>query len=143
MYRIRVVPLWLPRLADRDGDIELLLWTAIDEHNARGGRVIEAISEEARAACVAYDWPGNVRELYNVVRYAFAVGEGTEFTVDDLTPEIRGEPPPTRVARTAEEMERQRIVQALRQTGGRKGQAAELLGIDRSTLWRKMKTFGL
>ncbi len=142
MYRVRVVPLFLPRLVERDGDIAALSWHFIDRFNQRGGREVTGIDPEVMDAYLAYAWPGNVRELRNAIEYAFAVGEGPTLTVDELLPELRGEPPrsSTRGGRLdpgAEE--RERILSALRATQGRKGEAAKRLGINRSTLWRKLR----
>jgi two-component system response regulator AtoC len=156
MYRIRVVPLFLPPLVEREGDIELLTWHFIREFNRLGeaeprlddeqvpARIIEAIAPEAFTRLRAYQWPGNVRELRNVIEYAFAIGEGPVLEVRDLPPELRGEAPPrsTRIQQHAmapEDDERARIVEALRIAGGLKSQAAELLGISRTTLWRRMR----
>ncbi len=142
MYRIRVVPLFLPRLAEREGDIEVLLWHFIDEFNRKGLRNIETVSSATMDAMLEYRWPGNVRELRNVVEHAFAVGEGPTLGLDDLTPELRGEPPPRDgVPDDPRAAERARILEALRQTGGKKGQAATLLGMSRSTLWRKLREY--
>ncbi|RMG20950.1 MAG: AAA family ATPase [Deltaproteobacteria bacterium] len=142
MYRVRVVPLFLPRLVERSGDVEALLWTFIDEFNARGLRQVEAIHPDAMDALLAYEWPGNVRELRNVVEYAFAVGEGPVLLPRDLTPEILGVPPDGNDLEVDEhDLERRRIVEALRKAGGRKTKAADLLGISRSTLWRKMREY--
>ncbi len=142
MYRIRVVPLFLPALRDRPGDIEALAWHFIDHFNGDELRRVEAVSEETMRALLEYRWPGNVRELRNVLEYAFAVGQGPVLTVDELTPELRGERPPEPAERsqlTARDLERERIIEALNKAGGRKGDAAELLGISRSTLWRKLR----
>lgn len=146
MYRIRVVPLFLPPLREREGDIEALTAHFIDELNQRGLRTVERVSDDALSALLRHRWPGNVRELRNVLEYAFAVGEGPVLGLEDLTPELRGEePPPDRRARdkTLPEMERERILDALRAHGGRKGKAAEELGMSRSTLWRKLREHGL
>lgn len=142
MYRIRVVPLFLPALRDRPGDIEALAWHFIDHFNHDNLRRVEAVSEAAMQALLEYRWPGNVRELRNVLEYAFAVGQGPVLTVDDLTPELRGErppEPPERSQLTARDLERERIIEALNKAGGRKGDAATILGISRSTLWRKLR----
>ncbi|MGM0575425.1 MAG: sigma-54 interaction domain-containing protein [Myxococcota bacterium] len=143
MYRIRVVPLYLPPLAERTCDVSALTWHFIDRFNQRGERAIEAISSEAMDAMLGYDWPGNVRELRNVVEYAYAIGDGPVLTLSELTPELRGEPPPrsARGHEPGEQTERQRILRALAQTGGRKGEAADLLDVSRSTLWRKMREY--
>ena len=146
MYRIRVVPLFLPPLREREGDIEALTEHFVHELNQRGLRTVERVSDEAMSALLRHRWPGNVRELSNVLEYAFAVGEGPVLGIEDLTPELRGEePPPDRGARdkTLPEMERERIMDALRAHGGRKGKAAEELGMSRSTLWRKLREHGL
>ncbi len=142
MYRIRVVPLFLPPLRERTGDVEALAWHFVDEQNrAAGERTVEMISADAMDAMLAYDWPGNVRELHNVIEYAFAIGEGPVLHTGELTPELRGEPPPDEPVEDAGE--RGQIVDALRRAGGRKAEAAELLGISRSTLWRKLRELRL
>ncbi|MDX2169319.1 MAG: sigma 54-interacting transcriptional regulator [Deltaproteobacteria bacterium] len=140
-YRLRVVPIHLPPLRRRRGDIEALFWHLVGEMNRRGLRRIEAVSRAALDALRAHAWPGNVRELYSAVEYAYVLGEGPLFDVDDLTPELRGEdlatgadqPPAT---------ERARLLAALAQHGGRKGAAAAALGMSRSTFWRKLSMLG-
>ena len=141
MYRVRVVPLFLPRLCERDGDIEALAWHFIDRFNQRGARVIERIADDVLEALLAYTWPGNVRELRNAIEYAFAIGEGPEMGSADLLPELRGEAPPSRPRGPLDPAaeERERILSALRATHGRKSEAARRLGINRSTLWRKLR----
>ncbi|PRQ00607.1 Nitrogen fixation protein VnfA [Enhygromyxa salina] len=160
MYRIRVVPMFLPPLVEREGDIEALTWHFIKQFNARSEarerdtddelpwRRLEAIAPDAHARLLAYQWPGNVRELRNVIEYAFAIGEGPVLEAHELPPELRGEPPPraTRAhqhSMSPEDDERARIIEALRIAGGLKSQAAELLGISRTTLWRKMREYKL
>jgi two-component system response regulator AtoC len=160
MYRIRVVPLFLPPLVEREGDIEALTWHFIKEFNERSEledpstpegelpwRRIDAVAPEAHARLLAYQWPGNVRELRNVIEYAFAIGEGPVLEAAELPPELRGEPPPRATrphhAMAPEDDERARILEALRIAGGLKSQAAELLGISRTTLWRRMRELQL
>jgi two-component system response regulator AtoC len=141
MYRIRVVPLFLPPLAEREGDVEALTWHFIEEFNRQGFRQVETIEPDVLSALLRHRWPGNVRELRNVLEYAYAVGEGPVLRCADLTPELRGEAPPADTDRnlTVTELERERIVDALRRSQGRKAEAAELLGMSRSTLWRKLR----
>ncbi len=148
MYRIRVVPIFLPPLVQREGDVELLTWHFIDKFNADEGmpRHINAIDRDTYEALLAYSWPGNVRELRNVIEYAFVIGDGSVLTIDELTPELRGEPPPSRRLEEnaeREDDERRRIIAALRTTDGHRGQAAERLGISRTTLWRRIKQLGI
>ncbi len=144
MYRVRVVPLFLPRLVERDGDILALTWHFIDSFNARGGRQITGVDRDVMDAYLAYAWPGNIRELRNAIEYAFAIGEGPVLSLDELLPELRGEAPRSSSSRAAFDPgfeERERILSALRATQGRKGEAAKRLGINRSTLWRKLREF--
>jgi len=145
MYRVRVVPLFLPPLRERQGDVEALAWRFIDEFDRQGHRRVEELGACALEALLRHRWPGNVRELRNVIEYAFAVGEGPMLTCDELPPELRGESPPEPERRelTVKEIERERIIDALRTAGGRKGAAAEALGMSRSTLWRKLRELGL
>jgi two-component system response regulator AtoC len=141
MYRLRVVPLFLPALRERPEDLPLLLETFIEEGNRRGPRRITAIHPDVIAKLRAHGWPGNVRELQNVVARAFAVGRAPVLEVDDLPPELATleeraptAPPPD---------ERQALVDALRRSGNDLARAAESLGISRTTLWRKRKRYGI
>ncbi len=145
MYRIRVAPLFLPPLVERSGDLEALTWHFIAQFNAEGRREVRRVTDEAWDAILRYPWPGNVRELRNVVECAFALGIGEVLTVDDLTPELRGEEPSRRTSepKTVADVERERILEALGRTRGHRGEAAERLGISRTTLWRKLKEYGL
>ncbi len=145
MYRIRVAPLFLPPLVDRDGDLEALIWHFIEDFNKTGRRSISAIAPDALRAILDYSWPGNVRELRNVVECAFALGEGPTLSFDDLAPELRGIEPRDRMARpvSLEQLERDTLIDALRRTRGRRGEAAELLGMSRTTLWRKLREHDL
>lgn len=139
MYRLRVVPIFIPPLRERPADIELLLWHLIRQRNERGPRQLERIAPAAMRALLEHEWPGNVRELMNVVQYAFAVGRGGELTLDELPPEFRevhrGRPQPVDEAA--------RIRRALETTGGSVGKAAALLGMSRPTFWRKRKKHGI
>ncbi len=153
MYRIRVVPLFLPPLSERSGDVEALTWRFVDLLARGDGYRIERIEAGVMEALLAYPWPGNVRELSSAVAYAYAVGEGPEWTVAELLPELRGEPEPRLLqppqpspapatdlqAPAAAASERAQLLAALQASGGRKGEAAQRLGIDRSTLWRKLR----
>lgn len=145
MYRLRVVPIFLPRLAERDRDVEVLAWRFIDAFNERAERQIDAVAQEAMDAMMAYSWPGNVRELRNNIEHAFAVGEGPVLELEDLTPELRGEAPPGEglPGSHADEVERARILEALQVSRGRRQLAARRLGMSRSTLWRRMRELGL
>ncbi|MGY6215148.1 sigma-54 interaction domain-containing protein [Methylolobus aquaticus] len=149
MYRLRVVPLFLPPLRERRQDVSHLLWLYIDQHNRQGPRHIETIAPGAMRRLLDYAWPGNVRELQNVIEYAFAVGRGTELTLEDLPPEFREATPatlsalamPLRPARRQDEAEL--IREALQVTGGNLEEAARICGMSRATFWRKRKKYQL
>jgi two-component system response regulator AtoC len=152
MYRVRVVPLFLPRLSDREGDVDALTWHFIDAFNQREERNITGIDPVALEAMRAYDWPGNVRELRNNIEYAFAIGQGPTLTLQDLTPELRGEQPigantltalhPEGSATAAASLTLHRwsqLLTALDAAHGNRSLAAQALGISRSTLWRRLR----
>ena len=143
MYRLRVVPIFLPPLRERRGDVELLLWHFIGRLNVHGPRIVDTVAPEAMRALLDHHWPGNVRELKNVIEYAFAVGRGAELATEELPPELR-EPPVASAERPWQgQDEESRIRAAIRATGGHLGEACELLGISRPTLWRKRKKYGI
>ncbi len=146
MYRVRVVPVFLPRLAQRGDDIEILSWRFIDEFNKQKVREISAMDARARDALLSYAWPGNIRELRNNIEHAFVMGEGPTLQLQDLTPEVRGEPPPVVLDSggvSLRQDEIQSIRDALRLSGNRKGEAAQRLSMSRATLWRKIREYGI
>jgi len=151
LYRLRVIPLYLPALRERPQDIELLARHFLAQHPS--GKHVDHIAPGALEAMVAYDWPGNVRELQNAIEYATVMGSGRVLTAADLPPEIRGDEPGARsvtVPSTASEdaasdlsPEGRRLVNALERNGGHMGRAAASLGISRTTLWRRLKKLGI
>jgi two-component system response regulator AtoC len=143
MYRLRVAVLYLPRLVERTGDVEALTWSFVREFNQQGFRTIEAIDQDALDLMLAYGWPGNIRELRNNLESAYALGEGPILTVDDLAPELRGLEPPGRSKAVSAKDERDELIEALRAANGHKGRAAQILGVNRSTLWRKLRMLGI
>lgn len=152
MYRIRVIPLYLPTLREREGDLLLITRYLIHKHNARArtqhripAREVIGLSNEAELAFVSYSWPGNIRELNNVIEYAMVMGDSPYILFDDLPPELKGESPHESSPRSSssEESERGQILRALATHRGHRGEAAKELGISRATLWRKMKAHRL
>lgn len=149
MYRLRVVPIFLPPLRERRLDVSLLLWRLIDCHNARGQRQVLRVDPDAMRTLLDHGWPGNVRELQNVVEYAFAVGRGEVLRLEDMPPEFREVRPvqptaPQAVAPRIETTdEASRIREALAAAGGKIDPAAKQLGLSRATFWRKRKLHGL
>ena len=143
MYRLRVVPIFIPPLRERREDIGLLIWHFIQLHNADNFRKIEKIEPLAMRTLLDYSWKGNVRELQNVVEYAFAVGRGTSLRLSELPPEFR-EPstkePNSKPAPTlSNDQEAISIRLALEQNNGMITLAAQSLGMSRATFWRKRK----
>jgi DNA-binding NtrC family response regulator len=147
-YRIHVVPIELPPLREREGDVPLLLQHMIERH---GGGKDYSVSPATLRALERYPWPGNVRELENAVQRAIALtGNGLELQREALLPldtrwrgatEVSGEVRPLREVLREHEVEL--IRQALEQTGGHRTQTAKLLGISRKVLWEKMRDFGI
>jgi transcriptional regulator with PAS, ATPase and Fis domain len=147
MYRLRVVPIFIPPLRERREDISLLIWHFIHQHNAANFRQIEKIDPQAMRVLLDYSWPGNIRELHNVVEYAFAVGRGTTLRLSELPPEFR-EPhvvnhPIRHSAPLSAGEEAAAIRQAMEQSKGMVTTAAQLLGMSRATFWRKRKLYGV
>ena len=150
MFRLRVVPVFLPSLRQRPLDIDLLLRHFAEEFNRRGPRVVAGFSPEAMRALLDHPWPGNVRELRNVVEYAFAVGRGPTIEVTELPPELRearaarrGETRRESREGTSDRTEAARIQAALDEAAGDLDKAAALLGMSRTTFWRRRKRAGV
>lgn len=147
MYRLRVVPIFIPPLRERREDIALLLWHFIHLRNAEKVRKIDKIDPAAMRVLLDYPWPGNVRELQNVVEYAFAVGRGGVLRLSELPPEFREPRAGFQAVRAAAplsaEQEAAAIRQALAQNNGMITPAARSLGMSRATFWRKRKLYGI
>ncbi|MFO0611960.1 MAG: sigma 54-interacting transcriptional regulator [Polyangiaceae bacterium] len=152
MFRLRVIPMFLPPLRERPGDVRLLTGKIVEELNAKSRRRVAQISPAALDRLERYDFPGNVRELRNVIAYAFVVGDGPILVPGDLPPEILAGPtPPARVERgtadsaaaPARSPEAARIASVLERVGGNRERAARVLGMSRVTLWRRMREAGL
>ncbi len=153
-YRLAVLVIPVPPLRERDGDVVVLAEAGLERLAARMGRRVPNISEEARETLSSYDWPGNVRELFNVLERALVLLDGNEMTPDDLPRELR-EPRSERSSDGKDtastdtrvynlrELEKEAVRAALEKTGGKKGEAAALLGVSWPTLNRKIKTYGL
>ena len=144
-FRLNVVQLKLPPLRERKSDIPLLV-NAFLEKFSDAQRPIRTISEDAMRRLIAYDWPGNVRELENAVERAVALGSGPILHMGDLPSNLQQDAGDKSLdsdeMTTLEEMERRAILRALRETNGDKLAAARLLGIGKTTLYRKLKQYG-
>ena len=142
-YRLKVLPLVVPPLRERREDVPLLV-----EHFAASTRegdgepgADEPFTAAALLALTAYDWPGNVRELRSAVQFALAVSAGRPVDVCDLPPEVRAAV--RGATRDRAENEKVRIERTLHDVRFNRSDAATLLGMSRTTLWRKMRRYGL
>jgi transcriptional regulator with PAS, ATPase and Fis domain len=148
MYRLRVVPIFIPPLRERREDICLLIWYFIAKHSKSNIRQIQGIEPEAMQALLDYSWPGNIRELQNVIEYASVVGRGSQLKLPELPPEFRDNKPIASIeakdiiANLMDQDEKAAMQQALLQTKD-VNSAAKLLGMSRATFWRKRKQYGL
>jgi len=146
-YRINVMRLELPPLRDRKEDVTLLIDHFINRFNRLRNKNICCVTNEVTTALLAYDYPGNVRELENIIEHCFVLCEGEIIEAKHLpasvrpalkTDKIEGQEPAT-----IKQMEIILITQALRRNEGNKTATAKELGIDKSTLFRKMKAFDI
>jgi DNA-binding NtrC family response regulator len=145
-FRLNVVQIKLPPLRDRKSDIPLLV-TAFLEKFSDSQEPVRTISEDAMRRLIAYDWPGNVRELENAIERAVALGSGPILHVADLPSNLQfptGDRVPERdEILPLEELERRAILRTLRETSGDKLAAARMLGIGKTTLYRKLKQYNV
>jgi PAS domain S-box-containing protein len=145
-YRLGVITIDVPPLAEHKGDIPLLVERVLDRLNRRGDRTVKQVAPEAARILQAHDYPGNVRELENVVEHAFVVGQGPLLEPEHLPSYIlraSALAPAGEAARKAPDSEQEALLAVLRKHGRNKTLAAQELGIHRSTLWRRMRKFGL
>ncbi len=144
-YRLNVIEIRMPPLRERREDIPLLVEAFVKKCADASKKPVRGVSESALALMMDYPWPGNVRELENVVERALTLARGEKILPDDLPQTIRGARGDRRILDEAAErtlplhdVEKEYILRILEKTGGNKYQAAQVLGIDRKTLYRKL-----
>jgi len=144
-YRLNVIEIRLPPLRDRRDDIPLLVETFLHKCAKANRKPLQGISESSLALLIDYSWPGNVRELENVIERAVTLARGEKIMPEDLPATVQGSRGDRRVLDDAaertlplQEVEWEYIKKILEKTGGNKYQAAQALGIDRKTLYRKL-----
>ncbi|OGD11200.1 MAG: hypothetical protein A2Y86_04385 [Candidatus Aminicenantes bacterium RBG_13_62_12] len=147
-YRLSVVPIHLPPLKERKEDIPLLAEHFLQKYNKRAKRSVTAITPRALRALQDYDWPGNIRELENTIERAVVLSKEEVIDLDNLmyhgiSAGATSLGPAGGKFRTLEEVEKEYIRTVLRAQYGNKSRAAEVLGIDRKTLWAKVKKYEL
>jgi DNA-binding NtrC family response regulator len=150
-YRLSMVEVRVPRLAERQGDLPLLIRHFIAKYAAQYGKTIDGATRRAEIVLARHPWPGNVRELENAIGHAAMMAQGEKIDVQDLpvflqgrgeahAPAIAAE---AAAANTLEEQERLLLLQALESADGNQSEAARQLGIGRDALRYKMKKHGL
>src|SRR5690242_6450292 len=155
LYRLNVIQLQLPPLRQRRDDIQLLVAHFLRKH-APGPTQALALDEKTMQCLTAYSWPGNVRELENVIERAITLNQGDVITIDDLPARIRLQPSPETPSLSADdleelfsglpnldEIERRYILHVLEATGNNRKRTAEILGINRKTLYRMAARFAI
>jgi DNA-binding NtrC family response regulator len=146
-YRLNVVVIHLPPLRERRADIALLIESFLQEACRRAGRRVD-ISAAAVEALTAYDWPGNVRELENTIERLVVLGRTSTIETADLPPPLAAShaPVPERLFSdlpSLEELERRYLMHVLSCVSGNRTRAADVLGVDRRTLYRMAERFGI
>jgi two-component system response regulator HydG len=149
-FRINVIHIPMPPLRARAGDVLLLAQHFVDRYATQAGKSVKGIAPAAAERLLAYSWPGNVRELENCIERAIALTSYEQITVDDLPEKIRSyrrshvlvasDDPAELVP--LEEVERRYILRVMEAVGGSKTQAAQVLGVGRRTLYRKLEQYG-
>ena len=144
-YRLNVITISLPDLADRPEDIPLLAGHFLDRFTKKMRKPVEKISEEAMALLLDYPWPGNVRELENCVERAVVLAKGPVMTPAELPPSVRAAAPREGlrlpVGMPLEDLEREAILRTLEHCQGNRAAAARMLGLSERTLYRKLRLF--
>lgn len=147
-FRLNVIGLHLPPLAARREDIPLLAYYFLRKHSLRMGRNLDSIATQAMTALMEYAYPGNVRELENIIERGVALAQNLELSLQDLPNSLQKNlviphPLDTPELQTLAEREENYIKQILEHSEGNRSKAASILGIDRVSLWRKLKKYGL
>lgn len=143
-YRLNVISIVIPPLRERKEDIGPLAHYFIEKFGGKTSKKIKGITGEAEAILLSYDWPGNVRELENVIERAVILCESDLITGEDIA--VRGNALPDKQhpgIPQLQEMEKDYILSVLKQAGGNKTKASSLLGVDRKTLYLKLKRYGI
>lgn len=151
-YRLAVIPIFLPPLRERLGDLILFIGHFVEKFNARYGKSITGVSPAAMQMLFQQPWKGNIRELENVLERAVLLADqdelspdtlGLQFSLSDKRDSGGSSAAPVSLQQAVQDAERRAIQQALIITGGNRTQAAALLGIGRRTLYDKLDEYGI
>ena len=147
-FRLNVVSLHIPPLSERKDDIPLLCYYFLNKYSSLMKKPVTEISEEVMELLITYEFPGNVRELENIIERGVALSNGDSMTIANLPDDLKelnikifrrkeGKIP------SLEDQEKDYVKWVLTEVGGNRTIAAQTLGIDRVSLWRKLKKYGL
>jgi len=146
-YRINVIPIMVPPLRERVGDIPLLADSFFHRIQLKNDKKIMGISNDSMELLMSYPWPGNVRELKSAFEYAFVTCQELVIqpyhfppTVNSASNSFRNTPEPLR---NRADMKKMQLIEALESADGNQSQAADILGVSRVTVWNRMKKFGI
>jgi DNA-binding NtrC family response regulator len=142
-YRLNVIPLLVPPLRERKDDIPLLASHFLQKFNHEKGKAVTRIAPEVMEILLAHSWPGNVRELENVIEHATIIAKKDEILLKDLPQYLLQRPLPTQQLASLKDYEKDLILKTLEETNWNKHQTSKKLKITRSTLYGKMKRYGL
>jgi len=142
-YRLNVIPLLVPPLRERKDDIPLLASHFLQKFNHEKGKEVTRIAPDVMETLLAHSWPGNVRELENVIEHATIIAKKDEILPKDLPHYLLQTPLPNQQLVSLKDHERELILKTLEETNWNKHQASKKLKITRSTLYGKMKKYGL
>jgi len=140
-YRLNIVNIKLPPLRDRKEDIPILVKHFVRRFNLIRDREIEGVSDTVMNILMEYDYPGNIRELENIIEHAFVLCKEPYVQVQHLPAHLRHSSIDTGKPVTLEELEKSYIKKALEKNEWNRTKTADELGIDKSTLWRKIKKY--
>ncbi len=150
-FRINVMPIHLPRLRERKEDIPLLAGAFLGQLRQKTGKLITGLHPKVLSSFMDYDWPGNIRELKSALEYAFVIAETGLIEPGHLPESIQGDraasPLGTSISGNSTVSdpsdEKRALIEALRTAGGNKSAAAKILGVNRMTVWNRMRKYGL
>jgi len=146
-YRINVIPIHVPPLRRRTEDIPLLARSFFNRIQLKSGKPIQGIANETLEILMRYDWPGNVRELKSAFEYAFVACQHTMIGPADLPLHIvnrqKAHPTDNGTLSDINDIKKQRLIDALRASGGNRAEAARRLGMSRTSVWKQIKRFGI
>ncbi|TAN46020.1 MAG: sigma-54-dependent Fis family transcriptional regulator [Nitrospirae bacterium] len=142
-YRLNVINLTMPALRERKEDVPELSKFFMSKYGKKMSKDITGMTAAAAAALNSYDWPGNVRELENVIERAVILCDSSVIGLEDLSISGTGKSKKEKPYLSLEEMERDHILKVLKDTGGNQSKASQILGIDRKTLYLKLKKYGI